>query len=76
MNQSPFLLRSHPSFFTVYFLRQDIDPLKRSLSLLEGFNRIYGPSLIPQYRFGSGCLCFSMLFDRATFFRGAPNYSS
>ena len=67
------ILKNHPSFFSIYFLRQDIDPLQRSLSLLEGFNRIYGPSFNSTVT-GTvlGVFCFSMLFDRSNFFGGAP----
>ena len=67
------ILKTHPSFFSIYFLRQDIDPLQRSLSLLEGFNRIYGPSFNSTVT-GTvlGVFCFSMLFDRSNFFSGAP----
>ena len=73
MNQSTFfLLRSHPSFFTVYFLRQDIDPLKRSLSLLEGFNRIYGPLLIPQLPVQLRLSFVFRCFLIATFFEARP----
>lgn len=65
-----------PPFFTnIYFARTDIDHASRSISAFVGLSRLYGPCFNSSVT-GSilAVFCFCWLFDRHSFFYGAPRF--
>lgn len=67
------LFSSPPFFVSLYFSRINVDAAVRSLSALDGINRLYGPSFnasVTGSILGAFCLCW--LFDRTSLFHGAP----